>query len=345
MAADSPVFALSLFCVRVKESFWLKNYIVNEFGLALMVKTNLKHHFTKISGQEWHWVEQGAGTPIVLLHGIPESWQCWKHQIPSLARQFRVIAPDLKGYGKSGKKDGDYSMTHVAGEVLSLLDEIGVDYFHLAGHDWGVAISDNIISQASHRVKRYIRCCLSLHTYDPRNSLHHQWNAENHQEAAKLMNRAEAYVRVWFESSCKTELLPQEQEINEIIEEFSEPGTGDAVSRYFRDIRKSKPIDLSKFTMPILYIHGEHDPRQPIEYCHGMEEHLPGLQAILVIDSGHFVTRERPRDVTNAMVWFLNSMLASGLPIFERSRHYGLPTRPVKEPETSFGVNAVTTKT
>ena len=159
MAADSPVFALSLFCVRVKESFWLKNYIVNEFGLALMVKTNLKHHFTKISGQEWHWVEQGAGTPIVLLHGIPESWQCWKHQIPSLARQFRVIAPDLKGYGKSGKKDGDYSMTHVAGEVLSLLDEIGVDYFHLAGHDWGVAISDNIISQASHRVKRYIRCC------------------------------------------------------------------------------------------------------------------------------------------------------------------------------------------
>ena len=97
--------------------------------------------------------------------------------------------------------------------------------------------------------------------------------------------------------------------------------------------------------MPILYIHGEYDPRQPIEYCQGMEEHLPGLQAILVVDSGHFVTREKPKDVTNAMVWFLNSMLASGLPIFERSRHYGLPTRPVKEPESSFGVNAVTTKT
>ena len=68
------------------------------------------------------------------------------------------------------------------------------------------------------------------------------------------MNRAEAYVRVWFESSCKPELLPIEEEIIEIIQEFSTPGTGDAVSRYFRDIRKSKPIDLSKFTMPILYI-------------------------------------------------------------------------------------------
>ena len=64
----------------------------------------------------------------------------------------------------------------------------------------------------------------------------------------------------------------------------------------------------------------------------------------LVLDSGHFVTRERPLEVTNAMVWFLNSMLASGLPIFERSKHYGLPTRPVKDPKTQFGVNAVTTK-
>ena len=43
--------------------------------------------------------------------------------------------------------------------------------------------------------------------------------------------------------------------------------------------------------MPILYIHGEHDPRQPLEYCEGMEKHLPGLQAILVLDAGHFITR------------------------------------------------------
>ena len=46
--------------------------------------------------------------------------------------------------------------------------------------------------------------------------------------------------------------------------------------------------------MPVVYVHGEHDPRQPIEYCRGMEDHVPGLEAILVLDSGHFVTRERP---------------------------------------------------
>ena len=114
-----------------------------------------------------------------------------------------------------------------------------------------------------------------------------------------------------------------------------------AVPRYFRDIPKSKPVDLSKFTMPILYIHGEHDPRQPIEYCYDMEKFLPGLEAILVLDAGHFVTRERPIETTNAMMWFFNSMLGSGLKIFEHSKKYGLPTKPVKETKEKFGVNAL----
>ena len=294
-----------------------------------------------VNGIKWHWAEAGDGDPVILLHGIPESWKCWKHQIPKLATQFKVYAIDLKGYGLSDKKEGDYSMNNVASEILDLLDHLKISSFRLAGHDWGVAISDNIIDQAPERVERYIRCCLSLHAYDPRNSLHHQWNSENPDLAAKLMNKPEAYVRVWFESSCKPDLIPDEKEIKEIVDDFSHQGTGDAVPRYFRDIPKNKPVDLSKFTMPILYIHGEHDPRQPIEYCHGMEDHLPGLQAILVLDSGHFITRERPKQTTDAMMWFFNSMLGSGLKIFDRSKELGLPTKPTKLPLKSFGVNSI----
>ena len=294
-----------------------------------------------VNGIKWHWAEAGDGDPVILLHGIPESWKCWKHQIPKLATQFKVYAIDLKGYGLSDKKEGDYSMNNVASEILDLLDHLKISSFRLAGHDWGVAISDNIIDQAPERVERYIRCCLSLHAYDPRNSLHHQWNSENPDLAARLMNKPEAYVRVWFESSCKPDLIPDEKEIKEIVDDFSHQGTGDAVPRYFRDIPKNKPVDLSKFTMPILYIHGEHDPRQPIEYCVGMEDHLPGLQAILVLDSGHFITRERPKQTTDAMMWFFNSMLGSGLKIFDRSKELGLPTKPTKLPLKSFGVNSI----
>ena len=294
-----------------------------------------------VNGIIWNWAEVGEGDPVVLLHGIPESWKCWKHQIPKLATQFKVYAIDLKGYGLSDKKEGDYSMNNVASEILDLLDHLKISSFRLAGHDWGVAISDNIIDQAPERVERYIRCCLSLHAYDPRNSLHHQWNSENPDLAARLMNKPDAYVRVWFESSCKPDLIPDEKEIKEIVDDFSHQGTGDAVPRYFRDIPKNKPVDLSKFTMPILYIHGEHDPRQPIEYCVGMEDHLPGLQAILVLDSGHFITRERPKQTTDAMMWFFNSMLGSGLKIFDRSKELGLPTKPTKLPLKSFGVNSI----
>ena len=145
-----------------------------------------------VNGIKWHWAEAGDGDPVILLHGIPESWKCWKHQIPKLATQFKVYAIDLKGYGLSDKKEGDYSMNNVASEILDLLDHLKISSFRLAGHDWGVAISDNIIDQAPERVERYIRCCLSLHAYDPRNSLHHQWNSENPDLAARLMNKPDA---------------------------------------------------------------------------------------------------------------------------------------------------------
>ena len=90
--------------------------------------------------------------------------------------------------------------------------------------------------------------------------------------------------------------------------------------------------------MPVLYIHGEHDPRQPIDYTKGMEKFVPGLDAVLVSDCGHFTPREKPIYVTDAMMCFFHSMLGSGSPIFERSRYFGLPTKPAGE-VPNWGVN------
>ena len=199
-------------------------------------------------------------------------------------------------------------------------------------------IADNMINLAPKRVEWHVRCCLSLHNYDSRNSLHHQWNGQNPEKATTLMKNANSYVRVWFVTSCKAETRPSDLEIKRVVREFSYPGIAEAVPRYFRDTRKSEPVDYSKFVMPILYIHGEHDPRQPIDYVIGMEKYLPGLEAILILDCGHFLTLERPLEVGNAMNWFFHSMLASGLPIFERSRHYKLPTKPIGQGE-KWGVN------
>ena len=112
-----------------------------------MKDIDIKHKTKTVKGVKWHWVEAGEGDPIVLIHGIPESWKCWQHQIPKLATQFKVYAIDLKGYGQSDKSDGDYTMNNVASEVIDLLNSLAIENFRLAGHDWGVAISDNIIDQ------------------------------------------------------------------------------------------------------------------------------------------------------------------------------------------------------
>ena len=124
--------------------------------MARMVnEEELKHHFIEATGLNWHYVEMGRGEPVVLLHGLPESWYSWRYQIPALAEHFRVIAPDLKGYGQSDKRDGNYSMPGIIRELTALLDAIGLDRYRLAGHDWGGLIASFLaVSDAERIVER-----------------------------------------------------------------------------------------------------------------------------------------------------------------------------------------------
>jgi pimeloyl-ACP methyl ester carboxylesterase len=86
----------------------------------------------------------GEGRPVVLLHGFPDTGRLWRHQVEALAAAgFRVIVPDLRGYGGSGKPTEveDYSLLHVAGDVAAVLDHLGVERAHVVGHDWGAALA------------------------------------------------------------------------------------------------------------------------------------------------------------------------------------------------------------
>jgi pimeloyl-ACP methyl ester carboxylesterase len=86
----------------------------------------------------------GTGRPVVLLHGFPDTGSLWRHQVPALADSgFQVIVPDLRGYGKSDKPEGvePYSIPYVVGDILAVLDALGVERAHVVGHDWGAAIA------------------------------------------------------------------------------------------------------------------------------------------------------------------------------------------------------------
>src|SRR5690349_755831 len=91
-----------------------------------------------------HVRDTGSGTPVVLLHGWPDTGDLWRHQVPALtADGFRVIAPDLRGFGRSSKPTdlAAYAPPALVGDVLGILDALGVDRAHLVGHDWGAAVA------------------------------------------------------------------------------------------------------------------------------------------------------------------------------------------------------------
>ncbi len=87
---------------------------------------------------------EGEGTPVVLVHGWPESWYSWRHQIiPFIESGFKVIIPDVRGYGNSEKPNNitDYSMKELTNDIVGILDFLQEDKAHIIGHDWGAPIS------------------------------------------------------------------------------------------------------------------------------------------------------------------------------------------------------------
>ena len=105
----------------------------------------------------------GDGPPVVLLHGFPDSGRLWRHQVPALVQAgFKVIVPDMRGYGRSDKpmEVEAYRMHLLVGDVLAVLDAVGVDgsgeRAHVVGHDWGASVAWATALAAAEHVERLV---------------------------------------------------------------------------------------------------------------------------------------------------------------------------------------------
>jgi pimeloyl-ACP methyl ester carboxylesterase len=111
-----------------------------------------------VNGIRIHTTMTGQGPSVLLLHGFPDTHIVWRKQVPALAAAgFRVLAPDLRGYGRSDAPGGvfDYTLDKLRGDVLGLLDALHIDKVFLVGHDWGGVIGWQIAALAPERVHRY----------------------------------------------------------------------------------------------------------------------------------------------------------------------------------------------
>ncbi|MBL7209794.1 MAG: alpha/beta fold hydrolase [Dehalococcoidia bacterium] len=142
----------------------------------------VEHRFVEAAGIKWHYVEAGVGEPVVFLHGLPESWFSWHYQIAEVSKEYRVIAVDLKGYGQSDKRDGDYTSQGAANELIALFDTIGLEEFSLVTHDWGTVIGDHVVSSIPDRIVEYVRMQAPVLKIDP--TKHPQFELFRNQDLA-----------------------------------------------------------------------------------------------------------------------------------------------------------------
>ncbi|OMO81969.1 Alpha/beta hydrolase-1 [Corchorus olitorius] len=116
-----------------------------------------------------HVASIGSGPVILFLHGFPELWYSWRHQLLSLSSLgYRCVAPDLRGYGDTDAPPSaaSYTVFHIVGDLVGLLDAMGVDQVYLVGHDWGAVIAWSFCQLRPDRIKALVNMSVA---YQPRN--------------------------------------------------------------------------------------------------------------------------------------------------------------------------------
>jgi pimeloyl-ACP methyl ester carboxylesterase len=114
------------------------------------------HRFVETNGIRMHVVEQGAGPLVLLLHGFPESWYSWRHQLRALADAgYHAVAPDQRGYGQTDRpaEAHKYTQLHLVGDVVGLMDALGAERAVVVGHDWGAPVAWNTALLRPDRVR------------------------------------------------------------------------------------------------------------------------------------------------------------------------------------------------
>lgn len=122
----------------------------------------VEHEFVDAGGLKMHVAVAGdqEAPPIMLVHGWPQHWWAWRHVIPTLARDHRVLAPDLRGHGWTEAPRHGYEKEQLATDLLALLDALGIERATWVGHDWGAFAGFLAAFRAPERFERLVSLCI-----------------------------------------------------------------------------------------------------------------------------------------------------------------------------------------
>ncbi|MEO1410295.1 MAG: alpha/beta fold hydrolase [Bacteroidota bacterium] len=274
------------------------------------------HWYAAAEGITWHFVTTGdpSKEAFVLVHGFPESWYTFHHQMRDLSDQFYCIAVDTLGNGQSDKRlDLDYRYSAIATSLGNLLDRIGVEHFNLAGHDRGAVIADHLLNVEGmeQRVLRYVRMQQSAN--EPHGDPQPPHKVFASPWFVTLMKWT-GFPRVAYAASAyRVEGITPEV-LTRLGYECKYRGIAEASPKQFvhtsleQELADRHNFLFAKMTMPVLFLQGRFDPGQhPEEY-----ENTPDFVTngrVEFIDGNHFFQLGALEATTLAMRNFLSAPL------------------------------------
>jgi len=255
-----------------------------------------------------HLAEAGEGPPLVLLHGWPQHWWIWRKVIPALARERRLICPDLRGFGWSEAPPGRYEMQGFADDTLALLDELGLEQIDLIGHDWGGYAGFLLCLDAPERVRRYLALGVAHPFFEPPQPspqtllrISYQVILATPGLGAAVGRHLPGFVRLVLRRGTHPSMSWSKEELDCYAQSFRRPDHALAASHVYRSFLTRELPRLRKghyrsrrLTVPTLLLAGEADPVVRGSVLTGYEPYADDMTVETVESCGHFVAEERP---------------------------------------------------
>ncbi|WP_344192253.1 alpha/beta hydrolase [Pedococcus aerophilus] len=302
--------------------------MTNDASMAL-IDGPWEHRFVAANGARFHVAEQGEGPVVLLLHGFPQFWWAWRHQMQALADAgYRACAMDLRGYGASDKPPRGYDTRTSATDVASVLRSLGASQAAVVGHGWGgwIAWSMPVLQPT---VTRAIASLSMPHPLvfrkasfsSPRQAKANAYlgGLQRPFVPERQMTVHGGYVqRLLREWASPEGIWPSPEEATVYAEAMALPFVAHSAAEYYRWLVRSqarpdgwrfaatmkKPISV-----PVLQLHGERDGAVLPSTAGGSREYCTGpYEGSLVPGVGHFLPEEAPELVNERLVRWLDAL-------------------------------------
>jgi pimeloyl-ACP methyl ester carboxylesterase len=283
-------------------------------GSAVVMDQRIQSRFIEARGLRTHYLQVGAGPPLLLLHGWPEWSHTWHPVMARLADGFELYAPDFRGFGASQKTSllpaRDATPDVLSADVLAFADALGLERFGLVSHDVGAFVAQVIARQAPQRLSGLFFFNapypgIGARWLAPRHALE-TWYQSFHQMpwAAELVGSSRDACRIYFRAflrhwSHRPDAF--DAELETWVDNFMQPGNLQGGFNWYLSVHESRmaviegsvtpppPIDL-----PARVFWGAHDPIMKPEWGDRLPEFFTQLEFDLAPDAGHFVHYETP---------------------------------------------------